>query len=525
MTGWWVLLRGHLRRDRWMVLLWVLGGTVLYWSQAVSLEGLYEDQAALDRSAATMASNAALIAMAGPARALDTIGGNTFWQISAFAVILVGLMSMFLVGRHTRAEEESGRDELLRSTAVNRHAPLLAGLSVALIANLVLGVLVALSLTSVPLAAADSWGAGLGLTGAGWFFSGVALVAAQLTRSTRAMYGIVGAAIGVAYVLRAIGDVGAPALSWLSPIGWYQAMHPWSGLRWWPLLLLVTGGAALVCGAVALFHRRDIGSGLWAATAGPAAASVGLTRGLPIALGLAWRLQRGAVIGWTIGLLLMGFSYGTLGDSVGDVIGDRGLDLFGVDPNDVIDGFYAVAIVMLALTASGFGVSSAIRPHGEEASGRVEDLLATGLTRQGWLLGHTLVTIAGSVLVVAVAGFGLGLGYATTTGDWGAVLRLGVPALAYVAPVLLLSSIARLLYGLRQDLVQIAWVPLALAVVVLILAEPLQLPAWIRGLSPFEHMALAPAEEFRLTPVLVLLATAGASSGLGHVAFRERDIG
>ena len=29
-------------------------------------------------------------------------------------------MSMFLVGRHTRAEEETGRDELLRAAAVGR---------------------------------------------------------------------------------------------------------------------------------------------------------------------------------------------------------------------------------------------------------------------------------------------------------------------------------------------------------------------------------------------------------------------
>ena len=45
------------------------------------------------------------------------------WQSAAFGAIVAGLMSMFLVGRHTRAEEESGRDELLRAAAVGRHAP------------------------------------------------------------------------------------------------------------------------------------------------------------------------------------------------------------------------------------------------------------------------------------------------------------------------------------------------------------------------------------------------------------------
>ena len=100
-----------------------------------------------------------------------------------------------------------------------------------------LGALVAASLAAYGLAVADSLALGLGLTLTGWFFTGTALVAVQLTTSTRAAYGIAGAVIGVAYVLRAIGDVSTPALSWLSPIGWYQAMHAFSGLRWWPALL------------------------------------------------------------------------------------------------------------------------------------------------------------------------------------------------------------------------------------------------------------------------------------------------
>ena len=159
-------------------------------------------------------------------------------------------MSMFLVGRHTRAEEESGRDELLRASSIGRLAPTAAALLVGLVANLLLGVLVAASLASYPLAVADSIALGLGLTLCGWVFTGTALLAAQLTSTTRSMYGIAGAFIGLAYALRAIGDVGSPVLSWLSPIGWYQAMHPFSGLRWWPALLLLAAAVAFARGGV-----------------------------------------------------------------------------------------------------------------------------------------------------------------------------------------------------------------------------------------------------------------------------------
>ena len=70
------LLRFHLRRDRVMLLCWIAGNVVLYYSQAVSTDGLYTTQAELDKAAAGMESNAAFIAMAGPARALDTVGGQ-----------------------------------------------------------------------------------------------------------------------------------------------------------------------------------------------------------------------------------------------------------------------------------------------------------------------------------------------------------------------------------------------------------------------------------------------------------------
>ena len=115
------------------------------------MKGLYTTQAEFDRAAASMEGNTAFIAMAGPARALNTIGGQVMWQASAFGAVVVGLMSMFLVGRHTRAEEESGRDELLRASAVGRHASLTAALvERAARQRRRSGVLVAVSLVLVP---------------------------------------------------------------------------------------------------------------------------------------------------------------------------------------------------------------------------------------------------------------------------------------------------------------------------------------------------------------------------------------
>ena len=158
--------------------------------------------------------------------------------------------------------------------------------------------LVSASLIGYGLAAADSLGLGLGLTACGWVFTGTALVAAQLDASTRRRTASPGPFIAVAYVLRAIGDVGNGVLSWLSPIGWYQAMHQFSGLRWWPALLMLAAAGGIGRGGVLRCSP--------VVTTAPASSPPDRARperrdGLQHGLGLAWRLHRGAVVGWAAG--------------------------------------------------------------------------------------------------------------------------------------------------------------------------------------------------------------------------------
>jgi ABC-2 type transport system permease protein len=521
-TGTATFVRHFLRRDRWMLLWWTLGGTVLYYSQAVSVEQVYRTQAELDRAAAMMEGNAAFVAMAGPARALNTIGGQVTWQSTAFGAVVAGLMSMFLVARHTRAEEESGRDELLRASAVGRFAPMTAALVVAVLANVLLGLLVTLSLVTYPLAVPDSVALGVGLTLCGCAFTGTALLAAQMTSSTRGMYGGAGGVLALAYAMRAIGDVGHPLLSWLSPIGWYQAMHAFSGVRWWPALLLAGAAALAVSGAYAVFAHRDFGAGVLRSRPGPADAGPWLGSGW----GLAWHLQRGSVIGWSLGMLFAGLAYGSLGTDVGDLLGDSraSREMFVQAAGDVVDGFYATVILMLALGAGAFAISSALRPRTEEDDGRVESLLATGLSRRRWLAGHTVATSVGVVVVLLAGGLGLSSGFAAVTGDWGAVATYTGATLAYAAPVLVLSGVARALYGVLPRVASLAWLGLVLAVVVMLFGELLRLPQWLQDLSPFEHLPLVPAEPFRWLPFLVSLTAAAALSAVGGIGFSRRDM-
>ena len=93
-----------------------------------------------------------------------------------------------------------------------------------------------------------------------------------------------------------------------------------------------------------------------------------------------------------------------------------------------------------------------------------------------------------------------------------------------MAPVLVLGALTRLLFGLRPRLASLAWLVLLFAVVVMLFGELLRMPEWLQDLSPFHHLALVPAEEFRWSPLLALLAVAAAFSVAGHLLFGRRDV-
>ena len=517
-----LLLRFALRRERIRIPVYIALFTVIVAQNAAGSEQLYTTQAERAEYAATVAGNPGLIAMVGPPYALTSVGGDVAWQMGGFGAAIVALMSVFIVGRHTRAEEQSGRSELVGAAPVGRFAPLAVALIVVAAAQVLLGAAVTLTMLGFDQPTAGSLALGVSLTGAGLVFAGVAAVAAQVAQTTSAMSGIAGGALGAAYALRAAGDVGDGTLSWLSPIGWAQAMRPYAGERWWPLALSLGAAAALMAAGVALRARRDDGEGLVAPRPGPATASPRLTT----PLGLALRLQRGALLGWSAGLFFSGLSIGLTGRDAESLIGDGGeiSDILGSSAGDLVDQYFAVSMLTMALIGTGFGVQAALRMRAEETSGRLEPLLATALSRRAWTAAYVAVAMAGSALVLAANGLGAGLADAINSDDAGQLPRLLAAAVVPTPAVWVVVAAAVALFGLVPRAAVAAWGVLGACVLVSVLGPLLGLPDWVLELSPFEHVPQLPADDFRSGPLLALCAVAAALTAVGMLAFRRRDL-
>ncbi|WP_067865536.1 ABC transporter permease [Nocardia shimofusensis] len=523
-TGWGTLLVVGLRRERTSLPWWLAGIAALLAFQSVSSQNFYDTPEKLAQLRATMSGNAAVVAMGGPTELLDSIGGEVLFEISAYLAIVVALMSMFLVGRHTRSDEETGRAELLRSARIGRRAPVTAALALAGIANAAVAVVLFGAGVGTGLPVAGSLLNGVAVAAIGVTFAAATAVAAQVADATRAVYGTITFLIAAAYVLRAIGDVGDGTAAWFSPIGWAQRTYPYVRDRWWPLALFVVATAVLVAATFVLLDRRDFGAGLVRSGRGRAEA----TRWLSSPLGLAWRLQRGAFVAWSAGVFLLGAAYGSFAQSIEEFLADNPAiaDFLPGGVEDAVDSYLALTLGMTALLAAAFGISSALRARSEETAGAAEPILAGPVGRTAWLGSHLTVAFLGSAVVAAAGGLGEGLIHGLMTDDAGQPLRLAGAALVYVPAVWVVVGVAVLGFGLVPRFgAVLAWAFFAYCVVSVLFADAFDLPSWFDEISPWAHTPQAPLESVSVTSAVALLAIAAGLVVAGAVGFRRRDAG
>jgi ABC-2 type transport system permease protein len=527
LTGTGTLIRFIMRRDRIRIPVWIGSIVLLVLASVQEYPTLYATAA--DRQArAEVMENPAAVALSGPGYGLDnyTYGAMTANELLGFVALVVALMSILLVVRHTRAEEESGRAELVRAAVVGRHAGTTATLIVVGAVNVLIGLLLAIGLPAAldELSRTGSLYFGMSVASVGLVFTAGALLAAQVTEHARGASGMAGAALGTAFLLRAAGDIGDGTLSWLSPLGWASQTRAYVDERFWPLLLSVGLTLVLVVAAFVVSSRRDVGSGLVPPRLGRSAATAAL-RG---PLGLALRLQRASLIGWAVGIAIFGLVYGSLVGDVEEFVSENSQleDFLSTTGGaTAIDSFAAMMMTFLALLAAGFAIQSVLRARSEETSGRAEPILSAAVPRSRWAGSHLAIALVGSAGLVLLGAVGLGAVGSIVLDDGSFFTDLVGAAVANIPGVWLVIGIAAALFGLAPRALPAVWAVLAYAVTVWMLGGFLQFPEWVYKLSPFGHVEL-PAEDLTIAPaVLGVLALALIAAGLVGVRRRDLDAG
>lgn len=520
MTGLRPLLGIRWRTMRRSVLVWVLALVGTMAATAFSIADLYDTPPKLQTYADAIATDA-LVAVNGRVEGINTLGGVIQDEFGFLASFLMPLLGVSLVAAATRREEESGRLEQLLAGRVDRRVPVLAALAVVAgtVVAAMAGFVVALVAAGVPAAGSVLYALSLGtLT---LVFAALAALLAQVALHARAVYAGALAVLTLSYVLRGVGDVRGWWVVWLSPLGWAERTAPFGDRRWWVLLVPIVVALVLAGAAVLVAARRDLGSAVWRGGAGPERASALLRS--PV--GLALTLQRGSLVGWLVGSVVLAAVMGSLAQEVVDAIaGNPALEAYVTLGGDPADAFLALIVLYLAILGVGYVVQALGVLRSEETEGRLEPQLAGTVSRSHWLGAQLTVVVVGLVVILGASSAVLGLTAASAAGGAGSVWSVVGAGLAYVPAVLAVAGLAAALFGVLPRGYVAAWGAFGLVAFIAFLGAGLQLPQWLLDVSPTTHVGAPPQGAVAGPALVVLVLVAVALTAAGVLGFRRRDV-
>lgn len=540
-----LMLRIAIRRDRWLLPIWLIISCGLLAGEAAALHDVYTTRAARE-AYATVTTRSLAARMFG---AVDGASPGSIMMVEMwlFMAIMVAIVAAFTVIRHTRASETAGRLELVCASAADRRASLFAAMLHVLGGCLLLAITGTASLVaaSLPLSGSVLMATSLALVGVA--FAGVGAIAGQFAATARTARGLVGIVVTVAFLIRATGDVGGTStadglgvriapVSWLSALGWGELAYPYSQARWVACLPPIVVAAILVGVAAWIEARRDIGPGLVAPRRRPAGASRALVwprsrrlRRIVGPLGLAWHQQRNIFLGWLVGgIAVAGF--------VGAFIGEID-DLMGANPEardffmqlsggavKLSDAYIAIVLSMLGVMTAAYAVQSLARMREEEVA-VLDGMLATSLSRSSWMASHLVVAISCSAALITVVGASTVVatamaGQAGIVRGWQVMLGAAVQ----VPALLLVTSVVAVAFAwLPRIAVGLGWGMLGVCLLTHF-GPMLRIPDPVIQLSPFSHVPQIPGERLDAGPLVVMTGLSMMLMAAATWRFRRRDI-
>ena len=524
---WWRTYLHHLRLLRNGAIAWIVGLAGIGWGVAATFDlrhGTEEELQALSEMEGIPAFEALVGRYVEPA----TVEGLTLSRWGMFG-ILAAVWGMLAAARLLRGAEEAGHVEPLRAGAIGPRALLASVLAALFTTHAIFAVAIGLSHTAGGMDAATSWalGGAIGLLTAS--FATAAALTSQLAATRRRAVGIVGIVLAVALGIRvlAAATVTPDWLWWATPFGWIGFLHEADQARGWVFL-----GFSLLLAVLLVATFASANRDLHAGRIGTGASDTPRRDPRPVGgtVGLAVRLTAGPARTWGLIVGVLALAFGLLARDFAEVAAELPatvavVEQMGIIGLDTPAGIVAWTLSMFAgLLVAVFVAGQVAAIREEEATWRIEHLLARPVGRTRWLVTRML-TITVAAVAIAVVGGILA---------WIATVVVGVPitfvdgllaGLNVVPVALLVLGIGVALFGLLPRLV----VPLTYAVVIGAFALDfvgglLDLPEWVLDISPFRHLASVPVVDIDVGAALVMIAIGIVAAGVGLVAFRRRDL-
>jgi len=516
-----------IRRERLIFGIWLAALLIMAWAVALVFENhttVQELQALL-----IVRGNPAQLAIQGPVYGVENFKPGYMFaaEMHLLTMVAVAIMNVFMINRLTRADEEKGRQEVIRSLPVGRLAGLNAAMITAFMANMTLAIAHGLLLWAIDITGIDMAGAfayGFNLAVLGFLFAALMAFFAQLSPSARGVTGYALTFLIVAFLARAVGDNISEGLALASPLGLIMRAEVFVNNYSWPVLI-VLGVALAVCAvAYALDAGRDMDQGYIPVRQGRAEGSTFL--GTPA--GLAWRLSRNTFIAWAIGMFILGISLGgLLGEA--EYFAAETEVILAVLPQSpdfsVTQLFTMLLNIILAIICIAPVISLALKPLEEEKGNRAEYVLGTAVSRTKYIGCYGVISFIASLVMPFITALGLwAVGQAVMAEPIGFGTMVQA-MMVYVPAIWVMLGLTVFIVGVWPKAALLCWAYFGYTFVAGFFGDLLRMPEWAIRLSPIGFVPMLPLEEVQALEMLGLTAVAAVLAVCGLVYYRKRDLG
>lgn len=503
LQGYRFLSKLNFRRDRFNVLIWLVVLAGLMGSIAVKFEGLYGTAGAI-QSIKTTLDTAAMKALFGAfSIPLKTSGDVFATEMLIFMAIMLIIMNIYFAAAST---------ELV-------------------VLNLLTGILFSLGIQFSGMKGIDvngAWLIGISLGMMGLLFGAIGLLMAQLFDNSRSATIASYLIFGMMYIARMNTDIRNPHQTWWVPMGWIEKINAFHQNNWLPVFML--GGLILMIWFGALWNNqmRDVGAGLFSVHAGRQKASW-LLRG-PITL--VERLQRYKTIIWIIGLFILGVTYGSIFNTIGDILRTNPTmqSVFGRAAvqsvnHQILLNFISVISVVMVTLATLPAVITLNKVRSDTDRGYLENVYARSVSRS-----HIFTSYLLNALIVGVMGLAASLLGIYVAGN--AVLDHGkIEIITYLHVLIVFGSVllfaiglAVFLNGLLPRWNWITWIYLGYGFFASYLGELIKLPEWAKKLNGLGWTHSVPLYAVNYSYVIIMLVITAVLIIIGYVGFNYRDL-
>ncbi|MFD1472386.1 ABC transporter permease [Companilactobacillus mishanensis] len=524
------LTRFSFKKDWLKLVIWTVALAGLFTSVAAKFTSLYGTKSSIDTIVSTLKSPAmtALFGKmpSGPYTTADVFAS----EMTVFMAIMAAIMNFSIVIKNTRSDEDTGILEIIRAHSVGKISNLTATLIEVFIVNISIGLLYSIGLITANLHGTDINGdflLGIGLGVSGLMFASIAAFLAQLVDNARAASMLSYLVLGIMYIARMSTDVSRPKLTWWVPFGWVELFSIYKDNNWTPVFLML--GLSIILSALAMWinSKRDMGAGIIATRPGRAHASVFLNG----TLGLFWRLHRTSIIVWVIGLMVLGFTYGSIFNTIGDLLKTNptiatilGPDALRSANVRIIKEFAAALMIVFGVLAMIPGIQIINYLKTGESKGYLEMIHAKPVGRIRLFTNNFILALFTTYLALFTSIWGLQLG-----GVYSMKHPIGLDIFmrgfyGYISPIFIMLGIAVALIGLAPKLANLSYAYVLVALFVGYFGKLIDLPKWVDKITPFGFIPKVPLHTldpgtfwWQMLIGLVLII-------IGYIGYVNRDI-